>query len=315
MRRVTNVIVANAFVAGDVPETGTIAAANNWVDGKVTILKEDLSELVLLDVTAGSAYDGPIYITRFDRQNDLRISNKIEKREIRRYAYKDFAAETLKRDTITIPAVPVVGAEYGLYVIDPHDREVVYNGRKLYFVKARTAVKADLTNDLVALINNTPSSAAIVTAANVGNDLQLNAIAGKKFMTGYERHHTFEIALYAGLIGQAVANNIVHGLGCGEHQEVYNLEWDFDLGYKGHLNRVLYADSPETYTAVGTNYDMFVIEHNNLEGDTVGDNANAGRPLTTILAFNEAGTGNAAFKTLLDAYMGIELDNLEGDAE
>jgi len=311
MRRVEEVIIASSYVATEMPKIGAVGTAT-WADGGINILKEDMSELVTADITA--AYDGPIHITRFDRQNQLRLSFKIDKKEIRRYAYKDFAAEAFQVSDVSMPAAPVVGTAYGFYLIDPHDREVVYNGRKLVYVVAVTGeTQATLRDRLIAAVNS--DATLTVTASATGTSVRLTADAGKKFLEGYERHHAFTVALYAGLIGETITATTAHSLGCGEFMEVYNLENDLDLGYKGHLNRVLYADQPERYADSSCDYDMYVIEHNRVGGDSVADNASASRPLTTIIAFKESGTGAAAFKTLLDGYMGVELDNNPNDAE
>ncbi len=307
MKRTIETIIGSAYVLADRPALGGVAALN-WVAGKINILKEDLT---VYDPTgADAAYDGDIYVIRFDIKNITRLSFRISKRDISKYCFVARRAATKRDVTITMPAAPVIGETYGVSLIDPHDREVVYNGRKIHTYVARTAVQADLTDALVLKINGDPTS--FVTASNAADDLNLVANDGVQFLSEKDRFHSFLVSNTDSLVGAVITENTAHDPGAGTFDEVTNLEFNYDLGYKGHLNRVIYEDTPDRYADAACEYAQFVIEHDNAGSDTVSNDSNHGSPLVTVVALKYNGTGAAAFKTAIEIYMDLALDSNQG---
>jgi len=305
MKRVQKLIVGENYVLADRPALGGVAA-NNWVAGKINILKEDYTAYDAAG--ADAAYDGKIAILRFDNERNVYMTEFISKSEVKAVSIQAYQAPVLERTDVDLSAISAVAGEaVGVEVINTTNRELIYTGRRQYIVTSSGTLTTDI-DAVAAAINADPFNDA--TAARSGNVLQITAAAFDP------EEHISEPKLSVRTVESWSAVSPTIGVaavaGIGTPDKVGLIESLEDFGTQGVLNFREFPVVPDSVVQSASTYNLVVLEYGSDWGGTTGVPVGAKAPKAIITAMNSGGTGAAAFTTALQTWLNVKIDNLEG---
>jgi len=294
MKHVTELIVAKN-VDYD-PATPT--------NGGLALLREDGSALVAGDTVA----DAPkIYIELILAATANRIRTAlIEGVGIHSYKGQPWADPALQKLTIKVTTAPAVGTLLKLWIIFKSEKQV-FQIRKAYEYKTldtvvntiaaafRTLIQADTT--LTGYIAESGATDSIVLTSVAPGDVNKNSTELDISAPYWDVSRNAEMETAAPVLGDVVVNP---DPGHGTFNHIRILEWE-TKGYKGHLNRVQFADDPTFYSVSGTDYGQLIIDYDR-SGD-VDDGTKRRRPVSVTVASPKVWTGRAAFESILNGYM------------
>lgn len=285
MKQVTDLIVAKDVSSGE---------------GFIDIVKQDgQTELVAGETMADSPI---IYIQQELASSAKRLSKPIKGASVKRYTGQSGVAETVQ--VTTVDPVSVSNSTTYLFRIIPTSGDQQHQIRKSYeFTTDASATATELVTGLKALIN---ADNTIAVTATGSSTLILTSDAAIAITNNSSRADAtavrFDVALDDGWASTATTTaTATPDQGSGTFQMLRLLEWEVK-GYEGHLNRVMFTDSPDFYTVSGGLYDIYAIEHGNpLE---VGPGISESLTITYIAVIAGSSTFlQGAFETLLNDYM------------
>jgi hypothetical protein len=317
-----NVLVSNRVTA----QTNTTPATLE--EGEIIFLKEDGTALAAAETIQDSAVITPVIGTAV--LGEPKYGTPIQGKNVRKYTGKAYDAaveqvsyigENGTQGDIVVPAGELTFSmhieflhETGLFSERQHRRSFskTYNA---------TPAASDIEADFVALINADEVCKKYLTAAAMAGDngisLTGKAIAYNR-LNGYEQV-SFKVSLDEGFttatqldefgalaFGAAgTAASVAPTPGVGTYAVIASLEEDA-VGFEGALNRIGFpADAPYKGATLGANYNVYVIEHDDVHESASLDGKIAS-PVMTLLAIEasaEAGSPDVLIGTILDPYM------------
>ena len=307
-KRIQKLIVGEAYVLGDRPALGGIAD-NNWVPGKIQIFKADYS--VYDPAGADSAYDGPIAIGRYDEERDVYFTEFLNKGTFKGISVEDYTAPVLQRTDVDLTSIsPVQGEIVGVQLANTANREVVYKGRRRYEVNSTGTLQDDI-DAVAAAITADPYNDA--TAARSGDVLQITAAPYDPAASISEP--SLSISTLEGWSTVTPALGVAAVSGIGTPDKIGLIESQEDWGEsQGVGNRREFVNTPPSYVNNASTYNLITLEFNTSWGGNGGTAVGATAPKTVITAMYSAGTGAAAFKTALETWLNIKIDDQPDEA-
>lgn len=254
--------------------------------------------------------DTKVQVVVNDADGSKVFSEKIRVGDITSYNKETYRAKVEQVVTVTL-ATPVEGIEYTISVIDKSDKEILQcrQAKRTYTVIAVNGESVTTLGDKFrALINADPAS--VVTASGT-TTLILTAKSNSTTANSvgeYPQQHTFEVfsssidnTIYPIAFPKAsgtVVYTTAVDYGSGSGYQVRTLE-QRALGYRGITNRTLFpAPNPTYLSALGTNYDLAILEVDNRHDTNVVVEGEKRAPITLVIA---AATGaSAGITAILD---------------
>lgn len=180
---------------------------------------------------------------------------------VKRYTGQSYAAPVVQ--ITTVDPVSVSNSTEYLFRISITSQDQVEPIRRSYSVTTDasatptelvTLLKARINADDSVAITATGSSTLILTSDTpsviVNHSVPMDVNADR-----------FTVGLDDGWSSSATKTaTATPDPGSGSFNQVRMLEWE-TKGYKGHLNRVMFADSPTFYSVAAANYDQYIISH------------------------------------------------------
>lgn len=284
MKIVTNLIVGKDVASGD---------------GFVDIVDKGQTALVGGETVGDTDI---IFIRQELPNSDIVISLPIRGARVRKFSGASFDAETLQVTTVD-PVNVLNNTKYLLRIsitsLDQQDpiRQSfeVETDSSATVTELVTLLKDAINGDKDIEITATGTTTLILTAdapKNIVNHSVPLDTSGARF----------EVGLDDGFDSSAtVVLTTAPDPGVGNFNQVRILEFE-TIGYKGHLNRVMFQDSPTFHTINGTDYDVYVIEH--LSPTELFEQINERVQITYVLIPAAPATfDQGAFETILNGYM------------
>lgn len=325
--RTMKVLVSNKGTAGTATTPATLT------EGEIAFLKQDGTFLTAGETISDSAVITPVMGT--STLGAPKYGVPIQGANVKKYEGKGYAAAVEQVSYIgdngtTGDINPVTGEleysvhleflqEVGLFSERQHRRTIT--------VKYDALPSAlSLQNDLIAAINADVEAKKYVTAAaetgggNNGIKLTGKALTYNR-LNGYEQV-SFKVSLDKGFnnttqvdeFGYIYVNgaagtttnaaSVAATPGSGTYELVATLEEDA-VGFDGALNRIGFpADAPYKAAASGANYNVFVIEHEDVH-ESASLDGKIGSSITTVIAVEAgaAGSEDEALQAKLNPWM------------
>ena len=307
-KRIQKLIVGEAYVTADRPALGGIAD-NNWIPGKIQILKSDYS--VYDYAGADGSYDGDILICRYDEDNNIYATEFLKKGSVTGVGVEDYVAPVLQRTDINLSSIsPVKGEIVGVQMANTSNREVIYKGRRRYEVKSTGTLTADI-DAVVAAINQDPWNDA--TAVRSSNTLQITAAPFDPGSHISEPHLTISTLEAWSSVTPTIGVPAVSGQGTPEKLGLIESLEDWGES-QGVGNRREFVQTPPSYVVKTSTYNLFTIELGTPWGGNGGVAVGAVAPKTVITAMKSDGTGAAEFKAAINAWLNVKIDDQPQEA-
>lgn len=285
MKRVTDLIVAK-----DVSSS----------DGFIDIVDPGATALVGGETIA----DDPIIHIRQEIANSVtRLSLPIRGASVKKYSGQSYTAPTVQ--VTTIDPVSVSNSTTYLMRLSITSQDQVDPVRQSFEVETdASATTTELVTLLKAKINdaalNLPITATGTTTLILTSDAPDDVVNHSVPLDVSAVR--FTIGLDDGWA--STATNVLTTSpdpGVGSFNQVRMLEFE-TKGYNGHLNRVMFADTPTFYTISGATYDIYVIEHNS--PTELENQVNERILITYILVIAGSSTfSQGGFETILNTWM------------
>lgn len=304
-KRIQQLILGASYVATSRPALAG-AAAVTWTAGKIQALKSDYS--LYAPAGADAAYDGPLMFLRYDADQQIYATEFIHKSDIAEVNFQDWAAAVAQRvDVDCTGLTPVKGNTVGVNILNTTNRPIQYPGRKMYLVTSTGVLATDLAN-VAAAIN--ADDLADATAVVAGNVLQITAKAYDPIVD--VTTPILSVVAEDDFSGATITTGVTPVIGYGTSDQLAAIEQGEDWGEsQGVKNFREFAVLPPSYVVSGTGYNVATLNLNTKWAGQGGVPDGNTAPKTIILAIDKDGTGAAAFKTLIQTWIGTPIDNTE----
>lgn len=254
--------------------------------------------------------DAKVQIVVNDAAGQKVFSDGIKIGDIKAYNKEAFRAKVEQVSTVTL-ATPVVGIEYSISVIDRSDKEILQarQSKRTYNVIAVTGeTVTTLGNKFRALINADIAS-TVIASGTTTLILTAKVVASNVSIVGdYPAQYFFDVfsssidnTVYPIAFVKAsgsVALTTAVDFGSGNAYQVRKLE-QAGMGYKGISNRTAFPVRQPVYlSAIGTNYDVYVLESDNSHDSNVVVEGLKQSPISTIIAAT-AGAGTLTIEAII----------------
>lgn len=233
-------------------------------------------------------------------------------------AYKgsEYAAAVSQEITIDCPD-PTAGNTYNLVIVHREDQDTlrIRQDKSVYSVEGSSVINTDdeLADEFVAKINADPNARCTASATTGTITLVFDKPADSEVdLTGQ-----FPLQAFAQVVLQevdtdtpynvtevgTVTETVAPNFGTGTYQSVKNIE-DSVQGFRGITNRRKFPAPLQQYFAVaGTNYDLYVIEFNNVHEAGFAPNDIAA-PVSLIVAIPDGSTtAGAYFEDIINPWL------------
>lgn len=280
--RVFKVLATNGTAMANIADTGP---------SEYLVIKEDGT---VVSATTPLTKDDKVQIVVNDPSGVKIFSDFIRVGDITSYKTKTYVAKVEQVVTLTL-ATPVAGIEYSVSVIDKSEDEILQarQAKRTYSIVAATGENVTSLGDKFRnLINK--DSASIVTASGTTTLVLTAKAQTPNVVAETQRQRVFEVfsssidnTVYP-IAFPALSGTVVYttapNYGSGSGAQVRALELK-SQGYRGITNRTKFpAPAPVYLAAVGSNYDVAIIEFDNRHDTNVVVEGEKRAPETLIVA-------------------------------